>query len=76
MKLPYYITHRVVWCGFSQVNAEQVMKKLAAQGITYLLKTHQSTVQSGAIGQLASYQMAYDIYVRNEDYERAKTVLK
>lgn len=76
MGLPYFITHRLVWSGFSQIDAEQVKKTLAAQGINCLVKTHQSTIQSGAIGQLASYQIAYDIFVRNEDYEQAKAGLK
>ena len=48
---------------------------LAEQGIPCKVKTFQSTVQSGALGQLAEYQIAYDLYVRNGDFARAETLL-
>lgn len=72
---PYFITHRLVWSGFYSAKMEQIRKMLAAQGIDCMVKTHQSTMQSGAFGQLASCQIAYDLFVSNEKFEQAKAIL-
>ena len=44
-------------------------------GIKTLLKYHNSNKQNGAFGQLAEYQIAYDLYVPNKDFEYAKALI-
>ena len=71
----YFLTHRRLYSTFSAEQAHRMERLLAEQGIPCKVKTFQSTVQSGALGQLAEYQIAYDLYVRTGDFARAETLL-
>ena len=48
---------------------------LEEHGIKTLLKSHNSNQQTGAFGQLPEYQIAYDLYVPNNDFELAKALI-
>lgn len=75
MSLPYFLTHRLVFCSFSAEDILQVEEKLKANKISFLVKKKQSNLSEGTFGQLVEKQIAYDVYVTNEDFDRAKHVL-
>lgn len=72
---PYFLTHRCVFSSFSQEKVTAKAKLLQKQGIETLIKTHNSNQQTGAFLQLPEYQMAYDLFVPNKDYDQAQAIL-
>lgn len=75
MSLPYFLTHRLVFSSFSAEDVLQVKEKLKANDISFLVKKKQSNLSSGTFGQLVDKQIAYDVYVPNENFDHAKHVL-
>ena len=75
MSLPYFLTHQLVFSSFSAEDVLQVKEKLKANDISFLVKKKQSNLSGGTFGQLVDKQIAYDVYVPNEDFDRAKHVL-
>ncbi|WP_373165117.1 putative signal transducing protein [Agathobaculum sp. Marseille-P7918] len=73
--LPYFLTHRLVFSSFSAEDVLRVKEKLKANEISFLIKKKQSNLSEGTFGQLVEKQIAYDVYVPNEDFDRAKHVL-
>lgn len=71
----YTFTHRCVFSSFSAEEIDRRKQVLKASGIAFDVKMHHSNMQTGAVGQLPEYNTAYDLYVRNEDYERAAALL-
>lgn len=49
---------------------------LEDHGIKTFLKTHNGNVQTGTFGQLGEYQITYDLYVPNKDYDDAQSLLR
>lgn len=76
MSILYFITHRCVYSSFSMKSIDQKKRTLEEHGIKTFLKTHSSNVQSGTLGQLGTYQIAYDLYVPNRDYDDAQSLLR
>ncbi|MGO5096223.1 putative signal transducing protein [Agathobaculum sp. LCP25S3_E8] len=75
MPLPHFLTHRLVFSSFSAEDVLRVKEKLKANDISFLVKKKQSNLSEGTFGQLVEKQIAYDVYVPNEDFDRAKHVL-
>ena len=75
MKIPYWIAHRCVFSSFSKETIDQKVHILEEHGIKTVLKTHNGNLQAGTFGQLSEYQIAYDLYVSNKDYDSAKFLL-
>ena len=71
----YFLTHRCVFSSFSMETIKSKVRILEEHGIKTLLKSHNSNQQTGAFGQLAEYQIAYDLYVPNKDFEYAKALV-
>jgi hypothetical protein len=71
----YFITHRCVFSSFSIETAKSKIRILEDHGIRTMLKSHNSNPQTGAFGQLPEYQIAYDLYVPNKDFENAKALI-
>ena len=71
----YFLTHRCVFSSFSNETIKSKARILGDHGIKTLLKSHNSNQQTGAFGQLAEYQIAYDLYVPNKDFEYAKALI-
>jgi len=72
---PYFLTHRCVFSSFSQEEIKTRAERLEEQGIPTLIKTHNSNQQTGAFLQLPEYQLAYDLFVPNKDYDLAQSLL-
>ena len=71
----YFITHRCVFSSFSIETIKSKARILEDHGIKTLLKFHNSNQQTGSFGQLAEYQIAYDLYVPNKDFACAKDLI-
>ena len=71
----YYLTHRCVFSSFSMETIKSKVRILEEHGIKTLLKSHNSNLQTGTFGQLPEYQIAYDLYVPNKDFELAKALI-
>lgn len=74
MALPYFLTHRLVFSSFSAEDVLHVKETLQQHHIAFLVKEKQASL-SGTFGQLASRQIAYDVYVPNDCFDRAKHIL-
>lgn len=75
MAFLYLFTHRRVFTSFNAGEVDAVTAKLKKQGIKPLVKMHSSNRMIGTIGQLAQYQVSYDVYVKNDQYEEAQFAL-
>lgn len=75
MNILYFITHRCVFSSFSKEIIDQKERMLKDHGIQTFLKTHNGNVQTGTFGQLQAYQITYDLYVANKDYDNAQSLL-
>ncbi|MCI7018498.1 MAG: DUF2007 domain-containing protein [Clostridiales bacterium] len=71
----YFLTHRCVFSSYSMETIKSKVRILEEHGIKTLLKSHNSNQQTGAFGQLPEYQIAYDLYVPNNDFELAKALI-
>ena len=71
----YFLTHRCVFSSYSMETIKSKVRILEEHGIKTLLKSHNSNQQTGTFGQLPEYQIAYDIYVPNNDFELAKALI-
>ena len=71
----YFLTHRCVFSSYSMETIKSKVRILEEHGIKTLLKSHNSNQQTGAFGQLSEYQIAYDLYVPNNDFELAKALI-
>lgn len=69
---PYFLTHRCVFSSFSQVEVHQKARLLRDHGISPVIKAHNDNLQTGTLGQLPQYQVAYDLYVPNREYDLAQ----
>lgn len=74
MKMPYFMSHRLIYSSFSPEDALRIQEKLKATDIPFLVKKKQASL-TDTFGQLADRQIAYDIYVPNDMFDRAKHVL-
>lgn len=72
---PYFLTHRCVFSTFSQEQVNAKAKLLKSRGIETMIKAHNSNQQTGAMLQLHQYQIAYDLFVPNKDYDQARAIL-
>ena len=71
----YFLTHRCVFWSYSIETINAKVRILEEHGIKTLLKSHNSNQQTGAFGQLPEYQIAYDLYVPNKDFEEASALI-
>ena len=71
----YFLTHRCVFSSYSMETIKSKVRILEEHGIKTLLKSLNSNQQTGAFGQLPEYQIAYDLYVPNNDFELAKALI-
>ena len=71
----YFLTHRCVFSSYSMDTIKSKVRILEEHGIKTLLKSHNSNQQTGTFGQLPEYQIAYDLYVPNKDFELAKALI-
>ncbi|MCI7725928.1 MAG: DUF2007 domain-containing protein [Clostridiales bacterium] len=71
----YFLTHRCVFSSYSIETINAKVRILEEHGIKTLLKSHNSNQQTGAFGQLPEYQIAYDLYVPNKDFEEASALI-
>lgn len=71
----YHFTHRCVFSGFSAEAVKEKAKILEEKGIKTLTKSHNSNQMTGTIGQLPEYQVAYDLFVLNKDFDHAKALI-
>ena len=71
----YFLTHRCVFSSYSMETIKSKVRILEEHGIKTLLKSHNSNQQTGTFGQLPEYQIAYDLYVPNNDFELAKALI-
>ena len=71
----YFLTHRCVFLSYSMETVKSKVRILEEHGIKTLLKSHNSNQQTGAFGQLPEYQIAYDLYVPNKDFELAEALI-
>lgn len=71
----YALTHRLVFSTFSRGALEEKRKLLEDSGIQPLVKSHNTNLQTGSLGQLPEYQVSYDLYVPNADYEEARHLI-
>lgn len=71
----YFLTHRCVFSSYSMETIKSKVRILEEHGIKTLQKSHNSNQQTGAFGQLPEYQIAYDLYVPNNDFELAKALI-
>ena len=71
----YFLTHRCVFSSYSMETIKSKVRILEEHGIKTLLKSHNSNQQTGAFGQLPEYQIAYDLYGPNNDFELAKALI-
>lgn len=71
----YFLTHRRVFSSFSIETVKSKVRVLEDHGIKPLPKSHNSNLQTGAFGQLPEYQIAYDLYVPNKDFEYAHALI-
>ena len=71
----YFLTHRCVFSSYSMETIKSKVRILEEHGIKTLLKSHNSNQHTGAFGQLPEYQIAYDLYVPNNDFELAKALI-
>ena len=71
----YFIKHRCVFSSYSMETIKSKVRILEEHGIKTLLKSHNSNQQTGTFGQLPEYQIAYDLYVPNKDFELAKALI-
>ena len=71
----YFLTHRCVFSSYSMETIKSKVRILEEHGIKTLLKSHNSNQQTGTFGQLPEYQIAYDLYVPNKDFELAKALI-
>ena len=71
----YFLTHPCVFSSYSMETIKSKVRILEEHGIKTLLKSHNSNQQTGAFGQLPEYQIAYDLYVPNNDFELAKALI-
>lgn len=71
----YFLTHRCVFSSYSMETIKSKVRILEEHGIKTLLKSHNSNQQTGAFGQLPEYQIAYDLYIPNNDFELAKALI-
>ncbi|MDY4508163.1 MAG: DUF2007 domain-containing protein [Candidatus Faecousia sp.] len=76
MNILYFITHRCIFSSFSKEIIGQKKRTLEDHGIKTFLKTHNGNVQTGTFGQLGEYQITYDLYVPNKDYDDAQSLLR
>lgn len=73
---PYFLTHRCVFSSFSREKMTAKANLLKDRGIETLIKAHNSNQQTGASLQLPEYQIAYDLFVPNKDYDLAQAILR
>lgn len=71
----YALTHRLVFSTFSSEAIKEKTGILEDSGIKPLIKSHNANPQTGSLGQLPEYQVSYDLYVPNGDYEEAKHLI-
>ena len=71
----YFLTHRCVFSSYSMETIKSKVRILEEHVIKTLLKSHNSNQQTGTFGQLPEYQIAYDLYVPNNDFELAKALI-
>ena len=71
----YFLTHRCIFSSYSVETIKSKVRVLEAHGIKPFLKSHNSNLQTGTFGQLPEYQIAYDLYVPNKDFELAKALI-
>ena len=64
-----------VYVGYSREKRNSIIRVLAEHKIPYKTKEWQSRLQGGSFGQLAEYQIAYEIYVHRKDYDQAVFVI-
>ena len=71
----YFLTHRFIFSSYSIETIKSKVRILEEHGIKPFLKSHNSNLQTGTFGQLPEYQIAYDLYVPNKDFELAKALI-
>ena len=71
----YFITHRCIFSSYSIETIKSKVRILEDHGIKTLLKSHNANLQTGTFGQLPEYQIAYDLYVPNKDFEHANALI-
>lgn len=69
------LTHRLVFSTFSSEELKKKTENLENVGIKPLVKSHNANPQTGTLGQLPEYQISYDLYVPNSDFEEAAHLL-
>lgn len=73
--VPYFLTHRCVFSTFSHEEVNNKARLLQSQGIRPMIKSHNSNQSTGAVMQLPEYQIAYDLFVPNGNYDLARSIL-
>lgn len=71
----YPLTHRLVFSTFSSEELKKKTEILENAGIQPLVKSHNANPQTGTLGRLPEYQISYDLYVPNSDFEEANHLL-
>ena len=69
------LNRRCVFSCFSREIARQKQGILEGAGIETCLTSHNANALTGTFGQLEQYQVAYDLYVGDKDFDAARALL-
>jgi len=69
------LNRRCVFSGFSKEDVQRKQRILEGAGIETEMRSHSSNSLTGTFGQLEQYQVAYDLYVGDKDFDAARALL-